>query len=141
MQLERVEALVRAFTERTLPESEWTHAAHLIVGLRHVLRWGPERGLQEMRSKIRAYNERTGLGNGEDHGYHETVTRFYLERLDEFAREHAEADEASLFELVLRSRLADPALLSDFYSYDVVASRTARRSWCPPDRRPIRLVP
>lgn len=134
VELERVEALVQQFSEGTLPESEWTHGAHLVVGLWHVLRRGPERALEEMRSKIRAYNEQTGLGNGEDHGYHETVTRFYLDRLLDFAGEHEEADDALLFDRLSSSPLNDPELLSDFYSYDVLASRTARRTWCPPDR-------
>ena len=35
-----LEDLVRRFAERTLPKAEWTHAAHLAVGLWHVSRYG-----------------------------------------------------------------------------------------------------
>src|SRR5688572_21330050 len=32
--------LVMRFVERSLPKAEWTHAAHLAVGLWHVRRYG-----------------------------------------------------------------------------------------------------
>jgi len=34
---ESIEFVVQRFITRTLPKVEWTHAAHLVVGLWHVL--------------------------------------------------------------------------------------------------------
>jgi hypothetical protein len=40
-----LEDLVRRFAERSLPKAEWTHAAHLAVGLWHVSRYGRDEAL------------------------------------------------------------------------------------------------
>lgn len=53
----RVDALAAAFCSRTLPKAEWTHHAHLRVGLWHVLRYSPEEALDRLRAGIRTLNE------------------------------------------------------------------------------------
>jgi hypothetical protein len=48
--------LAAAFCERTLPKGQWTHEAHLRVGLWHVLRHPADRALDLLRERISAYN-------------------------------------------------------------------------------------
>src|SRR5450432_3825523 len=55
--------LVQQFIARTLPKTEWTHHAHLRVGLWHALRHPDDVALNLLRERIRAYNEATGVAN------------------------------------------------------------------------------
>src|SRR5687768_459807 len=81
----RTEELVRRFRERTLSKAEWTHAAHLRVGLWHVLRFPSGEALERLRAGIRALNETHGNANTDTGGYHETITRFYVLWIGDFA--------------------------------------------------------
>ena len=42
-------------------------------------RWGPEASVHHLRRAIRAYNEATGTPNTSTSGYHETLTRYYVQ--------------------------------------------------------------
>ena len=69
--LEQVEELVQKFEKGTLTKSEWTHEAHLIVGLKMVLTY-KEQAFPEMKKRIIRFNESVGTINSESSGYHET---------------------------------------------------------------------
>ncbi len=69
-----VERIGRGLLDRSLPKSEWTHAAHFAATLwllRHRADLQLERDLPPL---IRAYNEATGGANTDSEGYHETIT-------------------------------------------------------------------
>ena len=70
--------LAARFTALTLPKEEWTHAAHLTVGVWHVERYGPSEALVVLRSGIRRLNESHGNENTATSGYHETLTAAYV---------------------------------------------------------------
>ncbi|WP_052055626.1 hypothetical protein [Myxosarcina sp. GI1] len=81
------ELLVAAFLSRTLPKPEWTHEAHLRVGLWHLLHYSPGDSLQKLRQSIKEYNVVCGVANTETQGYHETITRFYVWLIDKFVQQ------------------------------------------------------
>lgn len=133
--------LVAAFRDRTLPKEEWTHAAHLRVGLWHVLALPLPEALAALRTGIRTYNEAVGGVNTDDAGYHETITRFYVWLI---ARAVAAADdtrdaEALADTLVARYGARDLPLR--WWSRERLFSREARLGWVPPDLRPLDDVP
>lgn len=66
--------LVRAFEALSLPRANWTHRAHLAVGVHYVRHWGLDGALQRLRERIQAYN----LACGDPDGYSETITVTYL---------------------------------------------------------------
>lgn len=70
-----LEDLVRRFNACALSRPEWTHAAHLTVGLWHVSRYGRQDALARLRAGITRLNESNGVVNSATSGYHETVTR------------------------------------------------------------------
>ena len=70
--------MIDAFLDCTLPKSEWTHQAHLRVGLWHVDQFGPEEALIRLREGIRRLNATHGTANTDTGGYHETITRLYV---------------------------------------------------------------
>ncbi|MDH4066311.1 MAG: hypothetical protein OEW19_18060 [Acidobacteriota bacterium] len=133
------DALIRGFMDRTLPKSQWTHLAHLRVGLWHVRRFGESEALARLREGIRRYNDAVGTPNTDASGYHETLTVFYVRiiggcvaagpsRRGETA---AEADARILVEI------GDRGLPLEYYSRQRLFSPEARRAWVPPDLRPL----
>jgi hypothetical protein len=155
--------IAHAFIARTLPKPQWTHQAHLKVGLWHALRYplgaaddgftapkqdgsigadaadsaGPDRpkdlALDLLRDRIRAYNETTGVPNTATGGYHETITRFYLMIIRRFL---ASADlSRPVDDLAAELILAygDRELPLRYYSKNRLFSTAARAGWLPPD--------
>jgi hypothetical protein len=129
--------LAAAFIACTLPAAEWTHEAHLRVGLWHRLRMPAEASLGMLRERIRRYNESLGNANTDTDGYHETITRFYVILIDRYV---ATADVThDLDELAddLVAQLGFRGLPLDHYSPDRLYSVEARRGWLAPDLAPL----
>lgn len=113
--------------DRTLPKPEWTHEAHLIAC------WvdldehdgDVDATVDSLRDAIRSYNEATGVANTSTSGYHETLTRYYVEAV-------AAVGAASVEEL-----LADPRCSRDVplrrWSKERLFSPEARATAIPPD--------
>ena len=124
---------IRAFESRTLPKPYWTHHAHLLVGLWYLSKHAPEQALGIVRERIRAYNEAVGTANTDDSGYHETLTRFYLNGIAaHMARYHEQPLDESL-QLLLRTPLAHSDWPLRYYSRARLFSIDARRHWVEPD--------
>lgn len=129
--------LVARFAARTLPKPEWTHLAHLVVGTWHVHRHGPARALELLRTGITRLNEAHGTVNDDSGGYHETVTRAYVQLLAEFVRTRSGSPAADCVQAVLASPLAGKTVLLRYYSRERLMSVAARRGWVEPDREPL----
>ena len=86
------------------------------------------------RSGIRRYNQCTGTINSEHSGYHETLTLFWLAvvkaRLRQITPAVARIDAVRMLVAEFAPRRD---LFREYYSFDVVRSVEARRSWVPPD--------
>lgn len=134
---EALRDFIGRWRDATLPRSEWTHAAHAAVGASHVFELGLERGFEAMRAGIRDFNVRSGGENTETSGYHETLTWLWCAVI----AEHLEAAPAASALGAAQSAVArfgsDRGLHKRYYSYDVVASREARRIVIPPDLRQV----
>jgi hypothetical protein len=128
-----IERLVARFLDLSLPKAEWTHAAHLRVGLWHLLHFSEAEALDLLRDRICRYNEATGGQNTDTAGYHETITRFYVRLLADFVstRDRTRCLE-DLAEELIRT-LGDKALPLRYYSRERLFSVEARRRWVPPD--------
>ena len=132
-----LEELVRRFRACSLPRPEWTHAAHLAVGLWHVSRYGRQDALVRLRAGITRLNESNGVVNSATSGYHETVTRAYVDLLSDFAARHAEKTAAQRVTALLEDPLADKTALLRFYSRPRLESSEARLDWVEPDLAPL----
>ena len=136
----QLEDLVTRFVAGTLPREEWTHAAHLAVGLWHVHHHGAEGGLERLRLGIRALNDRHGTPNTDTSGYHETITAAYVRLLEQFLTEGAPGSSlASRLRDLLSGPLAERTFLDRFWSRELLMSPAARRSWVPPNLCPFGL--
>lgn len=131
---EDIHRLRAGFDSRTLPKAEWTHSAHIAVGAMYVCELGAEAALAHLRQAIPRYNESQGGQNTDTSGYHETLARFWVDRLAEFVvalppgLTSEERSLAAVEAFGTRSRMHE-----EHYSFDVVKSLEARKGWIAPD--------
>jgi hypothetical protein len=125
--------LVRRFNACAVPRTEWTHQAHLAVGLWHVSQYKRKDALQRLRAGITRLNESNGVVNSATGGYHETVTRAYVALLSDFAARHADKTAAERVRALLEDPLSDKKALLRFYSRALLESSEARLDWVEPD--------
>ena len=123
---------------KTLPRTDWTHAAHFAAAL-WLMRYRPElNAAQTLPGLIRAYNESVGRVNDETGGYHETITLASLRA----ARGILDAypPDMPIYRIVnalMATNLADPNWLLEYWSRDRLMSVEARRTWLEPDRKSL----
>lgn len=130
--------LAAEFTSCTLPKVEWTHHAHLKVGLWHLLRYSPSEAMARLREGIKQYNLTCGVENTDSEGYHETITQFYVWLIDRFVRKEADCSQPiDVLANELIHRYGDKSLPLKYYSRDRLMSKTARREWVEPDLAPL----
>ena len=137
---EEVRALVRAFEDRTLPKSEWTHAAHLTVGMHYCLENPPGLARNLMRDGIHWLNEAHGTPNTEDSGYHETLTCFWIDVIRRFLAGRDRGEGLSALANSLVAEFGDPKLPFSYYSRQLLFSPEARFSLVAPDLRPCDIL-
>jgi hypothetical protein len=132
--------LVERFFACTLPREEWTHQAHLVVGIWCIDQYGAGETLSRLRAGIRRLNDSHGTLNSPRGGYHETVTRAYVQLLSEFSEHCGIAMSLKeRVECLLGSVLSDKDILLKFYSRQTLISTAARVYWVEPDIAPLRL--
>ena len=131
-----IAAFIEDFEARRLPKSRWTHQAHLLVGLWYLSRHEPAEALAIVRERIRAHNESVGTANTDSSGYHETITRLYLDGIAAHRARHAAVSFEESLRHLLASPLADSGWPLKYYSRRRLFSVDARRHWLEPDRRP-----
>jgi hypothetical protein len=132
-----IEELVQFFEDCTLPHSQWTHRAHLIVTLWYLSHWSGREALVRIRAGIKRFNAAHGIKATRSGGYHETVTVFWVFVVARFllfaqpGRPLAELTE----ELV--SLYADRNLPFEYYTRERLESPEARLGWVSPDLKPL----
>lgn len=133
MSAEEIEALVKAWSELTLPFAEWTHRAHLTVALWHVLRYPPEEALDRVRAGIQAYNLSQGVEQTPEGGYHETLTRIWMAVVQDYV---SRCGPGPIEELApgLWETCQDQKLALRFYTRERLLSWEARTTFVEPDR-------
>jgi hypothetical protein len=136
-----LEAFLAAFEDGTLPKQRWTHAAHIFTGACYVHALGESAAIDRMRSRVSAYNLAVGGQNTPTSGYHETVTIFWIKLLAslyENGKALCPGESRSEFaHRAVRELASNREIYHEYYSYDVIASEEARRTWLPPDLRPL----
>jgi len=132
-----VDDLGTRFEACTITKREWTHQAHLTVGLWHVHRYGAEETLRRLRAGIRRLNESHGGVNSETDGYHETITSAYVRLLADYLATY-DGPLSEAVATVLGGPLVSKTVLFAFYSRERLMSTTARATWMEPDLAPIR---
>jgi hypothetical protein len=131
--------LAARFAACAIAKAEWTHDAHVMVGAWFVEHHGASEATAKLREGIRRLNEHHGTPNSETSGYHETITRAYVQLLESLfghCPDHLTFEDR--VELLRKSRLRERTFLFTFYSQEVLRSATARHEWVEPDLSPLR---
>jgi hypothetical protein len=129
--------LVEAFLACTLPKPEWTHQAHLRVGLWHLIHLSPSEALDRLRDRIQHYNQSCGVANTETSGYHESITRFYVWRIARYLDNVDRSRSADELADELIALHGDKELPLRYYSRERLMSPEARLGWVEPDLAPL----
>ncbi|MEP6688952.1 MAG: hypothetical protein ABJC36_11440 [Gemmatimonadales bacterium] len=129
-----VERVVAGFRDGTLPQSEWTHRAHLTVALWYATHHAPAAALDLVREGILRLNAAHGVVTTPTRGYHETITRFYMRVVGHHVRQEASpagdwAERANRFV----ARYGSRELPLRHYSEARLKSVEARAGWVEPD--------
>ena len=129
-----LEHLGEGLLSRTLTREEWTHEAHL-GATTYLLTRRPDVDLdKELPGIIRRFNESVGGVNDDTQGYHETITRCFLQGVRLFL---AEADPGEPLHELVNELLLSPMGRRDwplrFYSRELLFSVEARRNFVEPD--------
>ena len=131
---ESLAELIAGFERCDLPGAGFNHAKHLAVGAWYVWHRGPEGALAQMRVCLTRLNAFHKTPNEPGRGYHETLTRFWIDRIAEWM---GRAKPASAFDAIVgvTSEFASRGnLWREYWSYDVVKSAEAKAAWVAPDR-------
>ncbi|GAB4197166.1 MAG: hypothetical protein Fur006_45450 [Coleofasciculaceae cyanobacterium] len=138
--IDEIERLVRAFESCTLPRCEWTHQAHLIVGLWYLTHYSQLEATNCIRNRIQKYNLAHGIQTTKNSGYHETITLFWVQMVRQFIV--VESTNRSIVELAnsLIQNYGNPRLTLEYYSKDLLMSQEARRSWVEPDLKSLKPI-
>jgi len=135
-----LDAFIHAWQMGTLPKEAFNHAGHVLVAAWHLTRTSEPEALRDLRQGIQRFNVAVGGQNTADAGYHETATVFWVKKLAAFLGKldlppHEKVRQAVQVYGARRDWFAG------HYSYDVLASRDARRYWVPPDLSPPEMNP
>jgi hypothetical protein len=125
-------AFLHRFDSGTLPRAEWSHAAHLAVAAATVHAGG---SIAQVRHRILTYNAAQGIVSTPTYGYHETITQFWVVRLQELLAGLGrgatawDAARAAVATFAHRGRVFD-----HYYSFDIVTDTHARAVYVAPDK-------
>jgi len=128
-----VAAFIDEFEGRRLPKARWTHEGHLVAGLWFVWHFGAAQALEKLRVRIRDHNTSVGTPNTDSSGYHETITRLYVEGIDHFCSANRDRPLEEVLVELLSSPMARREWPLSLYTSERLFSARARREWVPPE--------
>ena len=129
---------LESFERGTWPKPAWNHAAHVAVAACYLFEYPDGDAAGHMRRGIIHYNRCVGTVNSDHSGYHETITLFWLAIVKARLRELAgELPRIEAVRLLVTELAPQRDLFREYYTFDVVRSVEARRSWIAPDLKPL----
>ncbi len=135
--LEEITRLIEGFENGSWPAAEWTHQAHLTMGVWYLSKHCVPDATKLIRDGIKKYNVASGGQNTETRGYHETITLFYIWYIKKYLT--SVSPDRSLVELTnhFLEFHDDKNLPFEFYGNDLLMSAEARRDWVEPDLKSL----
>lgn len=128
--------LLAQFERCTLTAERWHHAEHIRIGYLYLRRHPFEAALERMRVGLKALNTAQAVPESLDRGYHETVTRGWLQLVQVILSEYGPAGTSGEF-LELHPELSQRKSLRLFYSRDRIMSWEAKAGFVEPDLAPL----
>jgi hypothetical protein len=133
--LDEIESLAARFDDCSLPCVEWTHRAHLTVGLWTLREHAADEALRRIRTGIQRYNAACGVVTTTTRGYHETITCFYMRVIGDYLAMVADRTNWLTVTNGLLDQYGSPDLPFAYYTRERLMSPEARAAWIEPDLR------
>jgi hypothetical protein len=128
--------LLVQFEGCTLTAEKWHHAEHIRIGYLYLGQYDFAAALDRMRAALKALNAAQNVPESLDRGYHETLTRGWLQLVAVILAEYGPA-ESSLAFLEAHPELSQRKALRLFYSQDRIKSWQAKTEFVEPDLAPL----
>ena len=127
-----IREVVERFETCVYAAEEFTHARHLTVACWYLSTLSPDAALARMRDGLLRFTAHHGK-----HGYHETLTRFWMLLLEESLA--GQPLGTPLTEKVNNAVkcFESKEVAFEYYSRERVLSEAARREWVEPDLRAL----
>lgn len=134
---DEIEAVVRGFENCTMPDSEFSHGAHLTVALSylHVSGLTVSEATARMRAHLYRFLDHYGVDRQK---YNETITLFWIKLVRSFL-DGADHAARPLYEIAneMIESFDDSKLVFSYYSKERLSSDEARKMWIEPDLKPL----
>jgi hypothetical protein len=127
-----IQEVVEKFERCEYAAEQFTHARHLTVACWYLGTSSPEEALARMRASLRRFTAHHGK-----EGYHETITRFWMELLANYLRQFPACTPLTKKTNAALERYGAKDVLFSYYTRERVMSQTAKREWAEPDLRAI----
>jgi len=128
--------LLAQFEGCTLPAEGWHHAEHIRIAYLYLRRHPFPEALNRMRAGLKALNTAQHVPESLDRGYHETLTRAWLQLVHVILAEYGPG-ESSLAFSEAHPELSQRKSLRLFYSRDRLMSWQAKAEFVEPDLAPL----
>jgi hypothetical protein len=129
--------LLNQFESGMLPKSEWTHEAHLRVGLAIIGQSTFDEALCRLRAGIISLNNFHQTPNTATSGYHETMTQFWARVIFLYLAQRKADSVESVVPEYLGSGLASKYLPFHFYQKEEVLGISHRARFISPTKMPL----
>ena len=131
-----IRIIVQKFENCEFSPEEFTHRHHLTVASWYLCAETQADALSRMRTALQRFIAHHGK-----QGYHETITRFWMELLAAYLNELPDS-----MPLVSRVNSAvecyrSKEILFSYYTRELLMSDAARQAWIAPDLQPIGTLP
>jgi hypothetical protein len=130
-----IETVVRGFESCACAPAEFKHRQHLLVAAYYLAQMPLAAAHERLRANLLRFLRHHAV---DANVYHETVTLFWLRRVQSFVE--SRGTRTGLVELVnelLASSGGDAGLIHAYYSPERLASDEARTRWQEPDLKPL----
>lgn len=124
--------LLAQFEGCTLPVERWHHAEHIRIAYLYLRQHDFPAALDRMRAGLKALNAAQNVPESLDRGYHETLTRGWLQLVHVILAEYGPAGDSFAF-LEAHPELSQRKALRLFYSRDRILSWRAKAEFVEPD--------
>src|SRR5579885_1772959 len=123
-----VQQVVTKFADCGYELAEFTHARHVTVACWYLCTLPSAEALERMRAALQRF-----IAHHHRQGYHETITRFWMELLDEYLRGLPEGmTSLERINLAVEAH-SEKDVLFRYYTREFVMSEAARSEWVEPD--------
>ncbi|UUO07581.1 aminoacyl-tRNA hydrolase [Blastopirellula sp. J2-11] len=128
-------ALLARFEEQAIPRDQWTHRRHFQIAYLYLTQRPFDEALEKIRRGIQALNQRNGVVDAPDSGYHETMTVAYAQLIFQRLAVDSYADSTDFCHR--NPDLLKKGVLLHYYSTDVLKSPESRRTFVTADIYPL----